>query len=673
MTEPFIEVRIHGVSGTSATELLQARPVRADNDPETDLTKPANTSTWTRAFRWSSLTSGRPTSALWILLLPYMLANAVGWALPPRASAVRHRIDVALTRIVGGFLTMIFSLVTAYGFIVVGGYSAFGVGGDRDVAIFVPLGALVSLASIWLVWWLTRSRDRELEPVLHDPSIPESSADWDLMRRAHLGIGAGSTLWILGVVAREAFIESSDIAGRWIAFGIGTALAALVLLGISAFWSGNAFSVTTGAAALVSGMGVVWFGIVIWLGSTDVARPESLTTTGEPLAMTVIWFTVAALLLVAIAWSREHQLATPAVATLLSIAGASGAAVGAAVIQVTTTPTGTQAPRSIGVIAEGFLLGVLLLIVVIMVLLFLSYRRVEPGDNRGWRAFVAIIDAPKVLLYSIPAVITAVSVAVFVTIDTRPELNVFEIGARVTIPLILATVVYLLRAKRPWAIGIALIGAIGYFGFDRLGGDFQSLAVAGTLILPAGLVGSRIVSGYRDVDTRRGLAIAWDVGSYFPSLFHPFAPPPYGATAVASLRSALEEMTKDGRPVVVTAHSQGSVVAAQAVSRNGFPAALCTVGSPLGTLYRPFFPAHFNNERYADINSTLAGWSNLFRNDDPVGGPILPDVDEDEMDDPRGRIHAAYWFRDEPVYNKTMGELLRKLDVSESDIPDRYR
>src|SRR5215210_7249097 len=39
-----------------------------------------------QAYSWRSLTSGSAKTALWVLLLPYMLANVAGWAMVPLQS-----------------------------------------------------------------------------------------------------------------------------------------------------------------------------------------------------------------------------------------------------------------------------------------------------------------------------------------------------------------------------------------------------------------------------------------------------------------------------------------------------------------------------------------------------------------------------------------------------------
>jgi hypothetical protein len=666
MEWPFIELRIHGVSGTSAVDLLQARPVNADDDPSTDLTRPADTGGWTRAFRWASLTSGEPTSASWILLLPYMLSNLAGWALPRRASPLRHRVDVALVRIVGGMLTAIFSLVIAYGFVVVGGFSTLGDHVDKGLA--VGLGALASTATAGVLWWLTRSRDRGIPPVLEDPAIGD---DWVLLRRSHLGVAAAATLWLLATVAASAFPQDDvDLDGIGTASIIG--LVVLVLAsGLGVLAPTRPMEWIAGAAAIAMALGVIGLAVIVWLG--DSSGAAAIEGAGRPLASTVQAFTALALLLAAVSLSRRDRLAAATIATLIAIAGASGAAVGAASIQVTAAAAGTETPTEIGLIAEGFLLGVLVLTVFVLALQLVADLRGDAEDNRLWRSIVRIVDNPAALFIGTPIIITAVSFLVFFNL-TADEPTVFLTGSKWAFGLVAVLLAVSFRRTPRKAVTALVLGVLVFIAADWLATDFRQVAVFGTLVLPAQLIGSRIIGAYRDADQRRALAVPWDVGSYFPSVFHPLAPPPYGATAVASLRDTLRELSDGGAvPLVVAAHSQGTVIASSAVVGSQVPVALFTFGSPIGTLYRRFFPAHFGAELVEAVQSSVTRWANLWRATDPVGGPIDPAIDLPEQPDPRSRIHGAYWFRDEAVYNATAGELLGTLGVEETALPQRYR
>ena len=93
-----VELRVHGVSG-SPTEGVLDRPwvgrVAGDGDsgfyrprPEIGGTTGPGGATL-EAYRWGSLTSGAAARALWLLLLPFMLANVAIWLRPPSTAGSR--------------------------------------------------------------------------------------------------------------------------------------------------------------------------------------------------------------------------------------------------------------------------------------------------------------------------------------------------------------------------------------------------------------------------------------------------------------------------------------------------------------------------------------------------------------------------------------------------------
>jgi hypothetical protein len=87
----------------------------------------------------------------------------------------------------------------------------------------------------------------------------------------------------------------------------------------------------------------------------------------------------------------------------------------------------------------------------------------------------------------------------------------------------------------------------------------------------------------------------------------------------------------DRGPLLLAAHSQGSVLAAVAAHRLD-PAGrarlgLITYGSPLASLYGRFFPSHFTSDWLAQLREELTAdgqvrWRNLWRDSDPIGGSI---------------------------------------------------
>ncbi|RKT03210.1 hypothetical protein BX286_1134 [Streptomyces sp. 3211.6] len=132
---------------------------------------------------------------------------------------------------------------------------------------------------------------------------------------------------------------------------------------------------------------------------------------------------------------------------------------------------------------------------------------------------------------------------------------------------------------------------------------------------------------YRDPASRRTIGILWDVGTFWPRAAHPFAPPCYAERAVPDLTWRMTGWTaRTGGRLVISGHSQGSVLAAAAVWQ--LPAetrrrvGLLTYGSPLARLYGRWFPAYFGPGPLAALHRDLDCWRNLWRATDPIGGPV---------------------------------------------------
>ncbi|MEU2432027.1 hypothetical protein ABZ611_21380 [Streptomyces sp. NPDC007861] len=151
---------------------------------------------------------------------------------------------------------------------------------------------------------------------------------------------------------------------------------------------------------------------------------------------------------------------------------------------------------------------------------------------------------------------------------------------------------------------------------------------------------------YRDAAARRTIGILWDVGTFWPRAAHPFAPPCYAERAVPDLTWRMASWTANtGGRLVISGHSQGSVLAAAAVWQLA-PAtrrrvALLTYGSPLERLYGRWFPAYFGPGPLSALHRELHCWRNLWRHTDPIGGPVRipaeegrPEVDRDALKDP---------------------------------------
>ncbi|MFF1510463.1 hypothetical protein [Streptomyces sp. NPDC058326] len=171
---------------------------------------------------------------------------------------------------------------------------------------------------------------------------------------------------------------------------------------------------------------------------------------------------------------------------------------------------------------------------------------------------------------------------------------------------------------------------------------------------------------YRDASARRTIGILWDVGTFWPRAAHPFAPPCYAERAVPDLTWRMSSWTRStGGRLVISGHSQGSVLAAAAVWQLP-PAtrgrvALLTYGSPLERLYGRWFPAYFGPDALRALNRTVRCWHNLYRATDPIGGPVrVPAEDE------RPAVDAAE-LRDPVAYGRTREHPLPEPILGHSD------
>jgi hypothetical protein len=181
-----------------------------------------------------------------------------------------------------------------------------------------------------------------------------------------------------------------------------------------------------------------------------------------------------------------------------------------------------------------------------------------------------------------------------------------------------------------------------------------------TAFLAAAFVGL-VLAAFRDRNTRRAIAVLWDVVTFWPQAAHPLGPPSYGEIAVPKLRDRVSELTTPSeedsshkqKKVVLVAHSQGTIISAAMLmqtmvpslsvagreslpeeSKSRLPAekrhqmssrvAFLTFGCPLHKLYGRNFPAYFGYqvlESLAPKQDEL--WLNLWAPTDPIGAWVF--------------------------------------------------
>jgi hypothetical protein len=117
-----IELRVHGVSGTAAEDMLDRHIIgRVAGDGAAGFYRPrseygeASTigpgGTKLEAYRWGSLTAGTASRAFWLLLLPFTLANVAMWLRPPSTGLGRATVRW-LCRVFALSITATFTLAS---------------------------------------------------------------------------------------------------------------------------------------------------------------------------------------------------------------------------------------------------------------------------------------------------------------------------------------------------------------------------------------------------------------------------------------------------------------------------------------------------------------------------------------------------------------------------------
>jgi hypothetical protein len=247
---------------------------------------------------------------------------------------------------------------------------------------------------------------------------------------------------------------------------------------------------------------------------------------------------------------------------------------------------------------------------------------------------------------------------------------------------------------------LVFAGTAAYFVNDRVPlWDWASPATTfGTLVLGGFALALVLLgrSAYRNPQLRRTIGILWDLATFWPRASHPLAPPCYCERALPDLISRIRATEGPDRRVVLSAHSQGTVIAAALVlqleDEERERVRLVTYGSPLRRLYAGAFPAWFGPPTLETIGRLLLPgakidrpgddpppswrWRNLYRRTDPIGGWVVADrpprdhtgtdwqlVDPDfapppgDTRPPATRGHSGYL--EDPAYAAAVAAVLR--------------
>ncbi|MFE6940583.1 hypothetical protein [Streptomyces chartreusis] len=701
-----LELLVHGVGGTTPQEMLddprtvritgdgtaavfrRAEDVDSEDRPDDQREQPVP-----EAYVWCNLTSGNSARALWLLLLPFMVVNLAHWMRPATHDRTRTvRLYGLLVRLAGLTLTV---LLVAAACEVALDLAAWQCAGTRacaerhswlgflsptvsdggwwsDPGRRLALAAVVPAGLTGLLWYLSRrtwSAYESQQPMTREAEPDEESGGTSLgrpgfwygrrlvarLRAAHTAAGL---LTVAAAVASAAARFDRRSGGPALLDALGWALdAAIVACAAAAVWvvcrrgrSENRLDRELDehlvrrlplAALLLLVLALVYAG---WdrPGWTSTGRLP-----GDPTFGAIAFFQgllVIALGVVAHVLHRTRPdpraamrgLGGPAVAMLACALG--GVMSGGVAQRVADWLDGTGASIVGPPVLLTWQASVIPPLLVLLLLLCGGLGR------RAWRLRRTELGNVEVDYVGEPR-------------DTARTRRIATTRAMATLtdraPLVVAvtsTATLLLGAG-------ALVGALttdktpseaagGTYAFVH--GGAETAQALGSWLIGFGFIlfvtwGRR---AYKDASARRTIGILWDVGTFWPRAAHPFAPPCYAERAVPDLTWRMATWTRagEGRRLVISGHSQGSVLAAaaawQLTPADRKRVALLTYGSPLERLYGRWFPAHFGQDALTQLHDEVDCWRNLYRPTDPIGGPVRlpgdcgPAVDREALKDP---------------------------------------
>ncbi|WP_407285733.1 hypothetical protein [Streptomyces sp. BP-8] len=748
-----LELLVHGVGGTTAQEMLgdprvqlitgddtaacyrRTEDADAERRPQDYLDEPVR-----EAYCWSNLTSGNGARALWLILVPFMVANLAHWMRPAAPADHRaQRLYDLLVRLLALTLTVLLAAaacevaldLTAWqcagttvcvadkswlGFLSPDSHGWWSAPGRR-----LALASAVPLLVVGFLWWLSHRTWSAYESASPPPRRPGSSRYTPHTERTALSLEG---FWYgRRLVAR---LRSAHTTA-------GVLTIAAVLLGAGAKADARAGGETalavTGRAltAVVILLAAVTL-VIVWRTARSEAAPDDESDRLVVRALPYVALAVLALIALHTGWARPGARShgpLPGAAAFGGIAVFQGLlvlalAVTAWVLQRAARDDARTALRGMG----GPAVALLACAVAGVLSGGVAQRFADWMDGGATPGQAhAPIPGPPVLLswqasaipallvvFAVVAVLAAIRVAVVrgrVVKDVpglydpreRPdERRTKRIAGTIARAGLTDAAPVLVAATAAVTLVLGAGAVAGAWLTDRAPGPAtadappvvhaaaQTAESLGSWLMSAGVI-LLIAMGrraYRDHSARRTIGILWDVGTFWPRAAHPFAPPCYAERAVPDLTWRMATWTErfNGR-LVISGHSQGSVLAAAAVWQLDLVTrsrvALLTYGSPLERLYGRWFPAFFGPPALTGLHREMDDWRNLWRFTDPIGGPIRLTcedgrrVDEGPLRDPlafgrtlRNPLPAQILghgdYQTDPVFDTVRAELIARLD-----------
>jgi hypothetical protein len=589
------EVRVHGVGGPQAAKILG---VLDETDTEvlvppalpplpgpTGPTAPAHLFADAKsrvvgrigdpdvvAYEWGGLTLGSLANALWVAYLPLTVLNVAGWAQRPGAG----RANRALAHVLCGLGTL-----TYVGWL---GY--------------------VLLDLVGRQW-----RDRLVAADV--PALLEDAIRWGGLSVAHLlfAVVLGA-LWWANRRSGRSFEGASlgDTARSWHEADDVTAPA---FFGHAASYrrlrSRHELLALAGAAAVVL-LGFLErhpVGAAPFTSLSSIGLGIVLLAAAQGLLLVLLWLSCP--------WfASVPQAVLATVGTVLCHAAFAGLGI-TAVERLSRWPKLEAGPRPVVAGAELGFADFFFVALAVAVVLCLVFSVVSARRRRGVDGYPT--TAPPKLLTTLVARATTFGSLIALSF----------VGALVALVALQLDDLDLHGPSTWW--GSVVDWYEGYEASQNAAQELGGLALVGIA-----LAFVAVLRRPRDGTFARIVGNIWDVLTFWPRRFHPFAVPPYAERAVPELRLVVRASRDASRPVVLAGHSQGSVLSFTAVAQELVaepgrgPVSFLSFGSPLGTLYDQAFPAYFGASRRRALAAAVAAaggrWWNLYRSTDPISGPV---------------------------------------------------
>ncbi|MCW2566363.1 MAG: sle [Mycobacterium sp.] len=625
-----VELRVHGVSGTPPEELLDrplVRPVAGDRTAgfyrprlavERADVPPGSTGSGAalEAYSWGGLTSGAPSRALWLLLLPFTLVNVAPRLRPPAAGptwAVRGlwtttRV-LALSLTSGIVLTAVGVGVDLFGWQcrrggvaggcagppgwLTGALAGLGPGARLAVGAAVPLLLLAVLAVTSLttaaryeavaphgVDHLGTADPDEVDPDLGHPTLWYGKHLVRRLRHLHLQVGAVTAVGVAVGAVRSPFAPAALVAVGFVVLAAGALVCSFACAGRRsdvapvhraplALWGPTVVTVVLGLVALLTARGAAADGG----GLPGYAGTVTVFFAGQTLLVLAIAVCVLAL-------RRAHPARAPfagfgtVALTSAALLLAGGFSAGVYILAAAWLRTGSLRPSFAAVrqtiaaveVPQPMLVGAVSFVIVavwgaVVVAALTGWVAYRLRWPRRWRPGVAVLAEEYPDAHRTP---TRDAQILRVWWTARLVDNAGRVVGVFLVPVIAYGVVVAVAGAAQGRFALAADVIAGMV--DRT----QVVAVGAYLVV--GFLLFFVALGalaFRARATRRSVGILWDLASFWPRAVHPLGAPCYAERAIPDLLTRIRWYVGGRDPsdyptgaVVLAGHSQGSVISA---------------------------------------------------------------------------------------------------------------